>query len=579
MAVALRPLSGGAGPAPARPFAARRLRPLRAVPALTLALFLGPIAAGLAWTVLPAFGWLPELGGTRPSLEPWRALLAAPELPRAVVLSLTSGLAATALSFLIVVGVCAACHDRPLFAWLQRLLAPLLAVPHAALAMGLAFLLAPSGWLARLVSPWLTGWGLPPDIITVGDPAGLTLVLALVVKETPFLLLMTLAALSHVPARRTLTVARTLGYAPRQAWLKAVLPQVYPQIRLPVYAVLAYALSVVDMSLILGPGTPPPLAPLLLRWFNDPDLSLRFPASAGALLQLALVGAAALAWYGGERLVARLARPWLGAGGRAARRGPDLAAAGAAAVVGALGVLSLAALALWSVAGAWRFPAALPASWTLDTWLGREAALVWPLGTALLAGVASTAVALLLAVGCLENEQREGLHVSSRGLWLLYAPLIAPQISFLFGVQVLLVRLGLDGGWLALVWSHLLFVLPYVFLSLAEAWRALDPRYARTALCLGASPARVLWRVKLPILLGPVATAAAVGFAVSLAQYLPTLFAGGGRFATLTTEAVALASGGDRRTAAVYGMAQTVLPLLAFALAVAVSARARRRAR
>jgi putative thiamine transport system permease protein len=41
--------------------------------------------------------------------------------------------------------------------------------------------------------------------------------------------------------------------------------------------------------------------------------------------------------------------------------------------------------------------------------------------------------------------------------------------------------------------------------------------------------------------------ALAVGFAVSVAQYLPTLFVGAGRFNTVTTEAVTLASGGQRR--------------------------------
>ena len=37
----------------------------------------------------------------------------------------------------------------------------------------------------------------------------------------------------------------------------------------------------------------------------------------------------------------------------------------------------------------------------------------------------------------------------------------------------------------------------------------------------------------------------AVGFAVSVAQFLPTLFAGGGRLATLATETLSLAGGGD----------------------------------
>ncbi len=137
---------------------------------------------------------------------------------------------------------------------------------------------------------------------------------------------------------------------------------------------------------------------------------------------------------------------------------------------------------------------------------------------------------------------------------------------------MLLLRLGLDGTLLAVVWSHVLFVLPYVFLSLADPWRALDPRYARTAACLGASPAKVLLRVKLPMLLRPLLIAAAVGFAVSVGQYLPTLFAGAGRLSTLTTVAVTLAAGADRRVIGVYVFLQSLLPLVLYGLALMLPA-------
>jgi putative thiamine transport system permease protein len=73
-------------------------------------------------------------------------------------------------------------------------------------------------------------------------------------------------------------------------------------------------------------------------------------------------------------------------------------------------------------------------------------------------------------------------------------------------------------------------------------------------------------------LLRPLATAAAIGVAVSVAQYLPTLFAGGGRVATLTTEAVALSAGSDRRVAAVHAVLQALLPFLAYLAAFAVPA-------
>ncbi len=572
MAAAVQPLNAGAARA-RQDAAARRGGLLRAVPALTMAIFLLPVAAGLIGTWLPAFGYLPALGGETLGLAPWRALLAAPGLGTSIRLTLTSGLVATAVSLALVIGFVAAGHGTRLGARPRRGLAPRLAVPHVAIAIGIAFLIAPSGWAARLVSPWATGWQLPPDVATIQDPYGLALAAALIVKEVPFLLLMTLAALDQARAGDRLAVARSLGYGPVVAWLKTVLPAVYPQIRLPVYAVLAFSLSVVDMALVLAPLTPPPLAVQVLRWFNDPDLALRFTAAAGATLQFVLVVGAIGLWRGLEILAAKLGRRWLLGG---ARGGSGLTlgrATGAAmAALYAVAAMSLLGLALWSLARRWRYPDPLPSAWTLDNWTRQGDGLAWATGTTTIVGLVSALAALALVLGCLENEKRHGLTTTGRGLWLLYTPLLVPQVGFLFGAQVLAVAAGIDGTWLALVWSHLLFVLPYVFLALADPYRALDERYARSALCLGASPDRVFWHVKLPMLLRPVLFALAIGFAVSVAQYLPTLFAGGGRFATLTTEAVALAGGADRRVMGVFAFLQALLPLAAFGLALAVPA-------
>lgn len=544
----------------------RRAVWLRLVPAATLALFLGPIGAGLAFTLLPAFGWLPALGGATATLDPWRALFAAPELPGALRLTLSSGLASTVISVTLVILFTATCHDRPVFAALRRLLAPLLAIPHAAMALGLAFLIAPSGWLVRLVSR-PAGWDTPPDIATLPDPYGLALVLGLVLKETPYLLLMTLAALDQVPAARSLTVARSLGYGPAAAWLKVVLPQVYPQIRLPIFAVLAYALSTVDMAIVLAPNTPPPLAPLLVRWFNDPDLARRFVAAAGAAVQLGLVAAAILLWLAAERLVAGRLRPRLADGRRGAAGGlAATLAGGAMAGVAALAGLSLAGMVLWSVATRWRYPDVLPAGLTLDAWTRHADAVAWPLSVTVIVGLVAAALALALVVGCLENEQHHGLHPTARVLWVLYLPLLVPQISFLFGLQVLLAAIGLDGTWPGLVWSHLLFVLPYAWVVLAEARAQLAPGYRIVARTLGAGPFTTWSRILLPQLLRSILVAAGLCFAVSMALYLPTQFAGSGRIVTVTTEAAVALSSGDLRSAASHGVMQALLPLALFAL-------------
>jgi putative thiamine transport system permease protein len=553
--------------------ALQQLTPLlRWLPGLTLLLFLGPVAAGLLGTVLPAFGFMPALGGERFSLETWRRLLDAPGLATAVRVSITSGFVATALALALTVLAFAAGHGTRPFLVAKRAMTPLLAMPHVAVAVGLAFLIAPSGWLARLVSPWLTGWQAPPDLATVQDPHGLALTLGLVVKETPFLFLMTFAALGQVRANEQLRMARSLGYGPAQAWLKVVLPQVYPQIRLPLYAVLAYSLSVVDMALVLGPTTPPPLAPMVLRWLNDPDLSMRFVGTAGAVLQFLVVVLAIAAWRGFELLVAWLVRPWL-AGGRRGAHGAAkwLASAGLLFLFG-LALGSLLALAAWSVAGSWRYPEAWPGEVSSGIWAERLDMLAGPAWTTLTVGLASAAIALVLVAGCLENEARRQRSAGRGALMMVYLPLLVPQVGFLFGVQVLLVAGGMDGTWGALVWAHLLFVLPYVFLALSDPYRSLDPRFGRSALALGKPPLAVWFRIKLPLLLRPVLIAAAIGFAVSVAQYLPTLFAGGGRLSTLTTEAVSLAAGGDRRTVGMFAFTLAVLPLLGFGLAVGAPA-------
>ncbi len=551
----------------------RRTSALRAIPLITLLLFLGPVAAGLIGTLLPAFGYLPALGGDTLSWAPWRALFDAPGLADSVRLSFTTGLATTAISLAVVILFCAGWHGTSGFSRVQRLLSPLLSVPHVTVAFGLAFVLAPSGWILRLVSPWATDLTRPPDVIIAQDPAGLTLIAGLVIKEIPFLFLMTLAAIGQVDAARTRTMARTLGYGPVAAWLKAVFPQVYPQIRLPVFAVLAYAVSVVDVAIVLAPTTPPPLAVQLVRWFNDPELAMRFVASAGAILQLAIVAGAMVAWWLGERAAICLGRMWIRTGWRW-RRDAWLRRAAAIALIGgfATAFFSLLSMALWSVAGRWRFPQALPEGLSLATWMGNADRLTAAGWNTLSVGLAAAAVALVFAIGCLENEARFGRRATNRALLLLYLPLLVPQVAFLFGAQVLLIVLDIDGRWLAVAWSHLVFVLPYVFLSLADPYRAWDDRYARTALCLGSRPWRVLRCVKLPMLLRPILVAVAVGFAVSVGLYLPTLFAGAGRFDTLTTEAVSLAASGNRRVIGAYALMQMLLPFLAFALAAAVPA-------
>ena len=542
---------------------------LRRAPGVVLAALALPVFAGLLGTLAPAFGLMAVFGQAQPGLAIFADLLAWAGFWPALWLSLKVGLVSTALSLLLVVGLVAIWQGSRSFGLFRHALAPLLAVPHAAVAFGLVFLIAPSGWGVRLLSPWATGWQRPPDLLIVQDPGGWALIAGLVVKEVPFLLLMVLAALGQSDASRAMLMARSLGYARPIAWVLAVFPLVYRQIRLPVLVVLAFSMTVVDVALILGPSTPPVLAVQITRWMNDPDLSLRMLGAAGAVVQLVLVGLAIALWLLAERGVARFGRRWAWAGHR---RGPGpvgaaLVLGGAMAVLGCV-VLGLMVLALWSVSGLWSFPNLWPDTMGWGQWQRHVPAAMDSLWRSCAIAVAATVVALVLALAWLEAEARFAMPMGAGVVWLLYLPLLVPQIAFLPGVQTLMLLAGVQGGVLAVTLAHILFVFPYVFLVLSAPYRAWDARLGTMGRALGASPARVFWRLRLPMLLAPVLAAMAVGMAVSVGQYLPSLMIGGGRVSTLTTEAVALASGGDRRAIGVWALLQTALALAPFAVAV-----------
>ena len=546
---------------------------LRYAPHLAIALLSGPIIFGLLATLLPAFGYFPALGGNELTIGHFGTLLAQPGLWRSAWISLSAGLITTLVSLALVMAFFAAWSNTRFFARVQHLVSPLLSIPHAAAAFGFAFMIAPSGWIMRLISPGLTGLTRPPDIQILNDPWGFAMMAGLVIKEVPFLFLVMLAALPQVRPLAHQKVATGLGYGRMAGFLLVLGPPLYRQMRLAVFAVIAYASSVVDVALILGPTNPAPLAVRLVDWMNDPDLTRRFMASAGAVLQFLLTALALLIWLALERLGGVVMQRLAASGRRYSRdRAARLAAGIAMMLAAGLVLAGLGVLAIWSFAGYWAFPDALPSSWTMKTWSRHLDAVGMPLAVTVEIALAATLIAIIVTLACLERETRLGRGGGSRALGILYLPLLVPQPAFLFGLQMLFLAAGLNGWFWAVVMVHLVFVLPYVFLSLSDPWRALDDRYAKLAASLGAPVNRIFWRIRLPMLLRAVLAAAAIGFAVSIGQYLPTLLIGAGRWPTLTTEAVGLASGGDRRVIGVYAFLQMALPFAGFLVATLVPA-------
>ncbi|MGR4000962.1 MAG: ABC transporter permease, partial [Alphaproteobacteria bacterium] len=540
---------------------------VRRTPQATLFLFLTPLAAGLLATWAPALGWLPVIGGTEISSQPLRRLLEHPALAGSVIVSLTSGILAATISLTLAFAFAATFHQSRLYKTALKLTPSLIAMPHAALAVGLAFLLAPSGPAFRLSNFLINQPILPPQIVTLQDKYGLALALGLVVKEFPFLLLILISASNRLQIQERTNAARCLGYSPINAWLKVALPQLWPQMRLPFFTVLAYSLSVVDMAIILGPHNPPTLAVLVLRLFYDPDLSMRFPAACGAVLQLLLASSAIATCLLIEKITAHLGKLWC----QNAKRGTNkritrilvLTLSASPLILGGGALLSLL---VWSFADSWRWPNLTPPALSLKTWNTLGNSLLPAIANSAILALASATLALILSLLCLENERKRKIIPAQN--WLLYLPLLIPQISILFGILVCATWLQIDETFIGILWTHFIFVFPYVFLLIAAPHRQLDPRYSHIAQTLGHGQLSTFLRVHTPLLARPIAITFAVGFAVSIAQYLPTLLIAPARWNTLAIEAVAASHSATRREVAVWAFLQALLPLIVFTLAI-----------
>lgn len=505
---------------------------------------------------LPLLGLLPVVSiGLNPI--GWQMLWSDPQTLPALKLSLFSALSSTSLALVLACSLVFLFYPSKVWQRLQQQLPIFLALPHAAFAIGLVFLLAPSGWLVRLIAP-LAAWTEPPLWTTTQDPYALSLSLALSLKETWFLFWVLTGLLNQQWLLKQTWVAQSLGYGLWQTGWQILFPQLLSRLAWPLLAVFAYGLSAVDMALILGPSTPPTLAVLAWQWFADPDPNQQLKAhSLALLLMLLLVLGAILAYALYQLLHFSLAHPQ---GKRQGIRRFGFLKFVLRYTLTLPFWLVLMLILLWSLAETWFFPHRLPAELSLQAW---QQARFEPLYQSLLIGVGSVGLALPLSLIWLEWGSRQPA-------WL-YLPLIIPALPFTAAQYQVALTLKLDGSLLAVIWSHLAWVLPYMLLMLTGAYRNLDERFMLTAKTLGYSHWQSCWSIKWRLLLRPILAACAVGFAVSVAQYLPTVFVGGGRIETVTTEAVSLSAGGHRPSLAVQALLQALLPLLGFTLSLSLS--------
>ncbi|WP_030209361.1 ABC transporter permease [Streptomyces sp. NRRL S-87] len=148
---------------------------------------------------------------------------------------------------------------------------------------------------------------------------------------------------------------------------------------------------------------------------------------------------------------------------------------------------------------------------------------------ALVTSLVTAVTASLLALATGTWAALAGSALGTRGKRLLdglfMLPVAVPSVVVGLAVLVAFSRppLLLNGTSTIVVLAHTVLVTAFAHQSVAAALRRLDPAYEQAAASLGASPAYVLWRVRLPLLLPSLNAAAGLCFALSMGELSATM--------------------------------------------------------
>lgn len=257
----------------------RRLTRLQLAPAVivVVVLFGGAVAGAVRTSVAPLGGGV--------SLDAWREVVGDPAFVDAVLFTLWVAVASTLASMALAVALAGVLRHRA--SAVRALITLPVPVPHLLVATVAVIWLGPGGLAERAVG------GLPIDFVR--DDWGLGIILVYVYKETPFLLLLLLAAMGRsLEAREEAAAVHGAGRWQRLLWVQ------WPAIRGPLVVgaivVAAFVIGAFEVPLAVGPNHPPMLATYAFEATQGDVITGQGVAAATLVLtSLAAIALAAMA--------------------------------------------------------------------------------------------------------------------------------------------------------------------------------------------------------------------------------------------------------------------------------------------
>lgn len=150
-----------------------------------------------------------------------------------------------------------------------------------------------------------------------------------------------------------------------------------------------------------------------------------------------------------------------------------------------------------------------------------------PMARSLVLALACSVTTAALALAAAQ-AMRARFRGSGAYFYLILLDVMAPGLLVGFGVALLARMLGLGLAWYTSTFAvHLVWTLPFGFLTMLAMFNRFDRRLEEAALTLRATRWTAFWRITFPLILPGVIGAALFGFTLSYDEFARSLFATG----------------------------------------------------
>jgi spermidine/putrescine transport system permease protein len=151
--------------------------------------------------------------------------------------------------------------------------------------------------------------------------------------------------------------------------------------------------------------------------------------------------------------------------------------------------------------------------------------------TSLEVGVISTVVATVLGTLMALAMVRYRFRGKAASNVLIFVPMATPEIVMGAALLTIFVQgfanVGINLGFGTIVFSHIMFCISFVVVTVRARIQSLDPRIEEAAQDLYASPMQTFWKVTFPLILPGIAGAAMLAFSLSFDDFIITNFVSG----------------------------------------------------